>query len=125
MKYNNIIKFNFIFLVSISFVLISCIKEKSAKIRIQNNVHNTILTSINYGEYPIYGDLIPGATSNSITITDDKDNWPKTNVIEFYMQANNKLVYLKTKNSFELNPDDDLTITVWDSTEVANPLLTR
>ncbi|MBN2744437.1 hypothetical protein LX69_02595 [Breznakibacter xylanolyticus] len=107
----------------IIITLTGCIDYEEGTIRVQNKVHNVALQSINWGEYGIYDYVMTGETSAKRTISDEKENWPKTFQLEFYMTANGNLVYLKTRNKYTLNYNEDLIITISDTTDVYNPAL--
>ena len=80
------------------------------------------MSEISFGEYHLYDVLLPGETSDYFAIRDFKSHWPKKNKLEFYLEANNRRVYLKTKQEYILDYDDKLYIVIWDTTEVYNPL---
>jgi len=103
------------------FLLFSC--TESGKIKVCNKVHNVKLENISFGKNSIYHSLLPGETSDEVFIFDDRDKFQKINPLEFYMVANGNRVYLKTKAIYSLDYDQTLLITVYDTTEVINPLL--
>lgn len=98
-------------------LLQSC--EKEAKIRVQNNISKVQITEIYWGNTYITSSLLPGQTSGEKTLTEDKI--PATHSISFKMTANNKTVYLETKETFRIDEDDDILIVLDDKTEVYNP----
>ena len=100
----------------------SCGYDKG-NIKVQNNVHNVKLESISWGDYSITYSLITGEESNEVTIEDKKGTFPKMNDLNFYMVSGDKRVFLKTKEKYILNADQNLTIVISDSTEVLNPSL--
>jgi hypothetical protein len=95
----------------------------SGEIKVQNKVHNTKLENISFGDFSVYSSLLPGETSTEVKVTDKKESFPKINQLEFYMVSNGNRVYLKTKNSYQLEAGGALLITISDSTEVINPLI--
>jgi hypothetical protein len=95
---------------------------ESAKIQVQNNIHNSRMENINFGSYGIYSSLLPGETSDELTITELRKEWPMRHYLEFYLVANNKQVYLRTQEMFTLDYDDELLIVIDDTTVVLNPL---
>lgn len=107
-------------IILLSISLFSCMEQ--GKIKVQNNVHNARLESINWGDIPIAYSLLPGQTSEEIDVEDVKDNFPKTYPLEFIMSRSGNQVYLKTKSHYELDYDQTLVIIVSDSTEVTNPM---
>jgi hypothetical protein len=109
------------FYISIFCALAFTSCQESAHISVQNRVHNATLESVNYGEYSITYSIYPGETSSKNTILDNKNDWPKTSQLEFFMVRDGNRVYLKTIASYELNIDDDLLLIIADSTEVVSP----
>jgi hypothetical protein len=104
------------------FLIASCEDEKGIII-IQNKVHNTKLDEIRFEDTFIRSSLLSGETTNEVTITDKKESFPKNNQLQFYMENNGKRVYLKTKDSYQLDAGKTLLIIIYDSTKVINPLL--
>jgi len=99
-----------------------CENDKG-KIKVQNKVHNVRLESVNWGEYPVTYSLITGEESNELTIEDKQGTFPKISDLSFYMVSSGKRVYLKTKNKYQLDANQNLTIVITDTTEVLNPSL--
>ena len=100
----------------------SC-KDDKGKIKIQNNIHNVKLEKVNWGNYSIAYSLLTGEVSEDNIIRDKKGTFPKINEVSFYMVNNGKRVYLKTKNKFQLDADQNLTIVITDSTAVISQAL--
>ncbi len=124
-----LLKFNFLskteimknaFYIIVVFLALTACTEQ-AEIKVQNLVHNASLEDINYGDYSIEYLLYPGKTSDGRVITDDAQNWPKSEQVEFYMVRDGNMVYLRTRASYTLNPDDELLIVIADTTEVISP----
>jgi hypothetical protein len=105
------------------FIVIFASCQESSKIIVRNNVHNVKLESISWGDVSIYYSLLPGESSGEVTITDKRNKFPKHNQLEFYMVSKGRRVYLKTKEIYQLDADQTLTIEINDETEVINPLL--
>ncbi len=103
--------------------LISC-EEKKAHVQLTNKVHNVRLENISYGKIRISSYLLPGESSEKIEISEEDDNisFPFEAQIEFYMLKGDKRVYLKTKNSYKIDEDQELLIEINDNTEVINPM---
>ena len=110
-----------IFFTTIALSFFSCDETKEAKLSVQNLVHNARLQSIGYSNRTISSSLLPGETSGSVIIYDDPENWPMQSQLEFYMVRNNQTVYLKTKYSFILEPDENKLIVIADTTQVISP----
>jgi hypothetical protein len=108
-----------ILVVIIAISLFSCVEYDKGHIKVQNNVHNVKLESINWGDYSITYSLITGEESNEVTITDEQGTFPKTNCLSFYMVSSGKRVFLKTKSKYQLNADQSITINIADTTEVS------
>jgi len=115
-------------IISILFSVLffaSCKKYKEAHIEVVNNVHNVRLYNISFDDIALRGDLLPGESSGKILISDEYENisFPISGQIEFYMMGSSDArVYLRTKESFTLNKNDDLKIIISDDTEVVNSL---
>lgn len=90
---------------------------------VTNKVSNAKIESISFDDYAIYGELLPGQSSDKLEIKELKDKFPFTGQIKFYMSSGGNKVYLKTKQSFQLDYDQDLVIVISDFTEVINPAL--
>jgi hypothetical protein len=104
-----------------SFMMISCYDE--ATVTVVNEVSNVQLSNISFGDYAIYNNLLPGE-SGSLIISEEWNNlsFPITKHVFFYMVKGGDRVYLRTKDSYKLNKNDDLTISITDDTEVVNLL---
>lgn len=104
------------FILLITFAFISC-DEKEGTVIIKNNISNTEIKSIRWGNYYIASSLLPGQES-SLVIYEEEEGFPKIGQVSFTMNANNKSVYLVTLDDFELNESAELRITLTDSTKV-------
>jgi|GEM_PF-474434 hypothetical protein len=109
------------------FVLASC--EKESEIRVQNMLPKAIIKNVEWGGIPISSQILPGQTSEAITIYENESYYdiklPASKPVKFYISLNGDLVYVQTKASFRLNEDDDRTIVIADTTQVFNPLLEK
>ena len=101
--------------------LTSCMEEGEFEVR--NRVHNVQLENISWGDYSVYENLLPGEKSEAVSVRDWKNTFPKKHYLEFYMVGGGNRVYLRTKEKYELDYDNTITIVISDSTEVINPLL--
>jgi len=101
-------------------VLSSC--EESARITIQNNVHNAKLEQVSWDNYSVAHSLLTGE-KKGITIWDKKSQFSKTSVVKFYMTRGGNQVYLETKYTFTLDINENLEIVISDTTQVINPFL--
>lgn len=109
--------------IIISLGLSSCKDDQvEAVIRVQNKVHNVKLERVYWNNFQLAYSLLPGQTSNDYVIYDYPEDFPKTDVAEFYMTADGNRVYLQTRQSYTLNAEQDLTIIIDDTTRVFNPL---
>ena len=105
--------------VLLALLFSACMEEGDIKVR--NEVHNSRLENISFGEVSVYDVLLPGETSEKVEVSDYKKTFPKKHQLEFYMTSNGKTVYLKTKAYYSLDYDETLVIKITDSTEVVNP----
>ena len=113
-------KYLIILLVSAA-LLIGCNEEEyEAKLTIENDVSGTTITQIYFGDFNVGYQLLPGQ-KNEQRFLGYAEEWPKTGNVSFVMQANQKQVYLQTRASYTLNPNDDLLIVISDTTAVVNP----
>ncbi|MDY0103268.1 MAG: hypothetical protein RBS07_10025 [Lentimicrobium sp.] len=112
-----------IILMAVLAALIATSCTEKGTLVVTNKVSNAKIESISFDDYPIYGELLPGQSSEKLEIKELKDKFPFTGPIEFYMTSGSKKVYLKTKQSFQLDYDQDLVVVITDSTEVINPAL--
>lgn len=75
---------------------------------------------------PITTQLLPGETSNAISVYDNSSYYdvslPAKFPLKFYMELNGDKVYLQTRESYNLGKEEDITITIDDTTKVYNPL---
>lgn len=105
------------------FALIATSCVEKGTVVVTNRVSNAQIESISFNDYAIYGTLLPGQSSTKLEIKELKNKFPFTGPIEFYMTSGSNKVYLKTKESFYLDYDQNLVIVISDSTEVINPAL--
>ena len=115
-------KFIYISFISLIPLFVSCEEELEGIVKVQNKVHNVKLEQIMWNGRQLTYSLLPGETSDDVIFTDYKEFFPKTDVLEFYMTANDKRVFLKTRESYTLNAGGELTIVISDDTEVVNPM---
>lgn len=99
----------------------SCMEK--GKFEVQNRVHNVQLENISWGDYSVNENLLPGEKSGTVEVLDYKNSFPKEHYLEFYMVGGGNRVYLRTKEKYELDYDNTITIVISDSTEVINPIL--
>ena len=112
-----------IILMTILVALIATSCREKGTVVVTNKVSNAKLESISFNDYAIYGSPLPGQSSDKLEIKELKNKFPFTGPIEFYMTSGSKRVFLKTKESFYLDYDQNLVIVISDSTEVVNPAL--
>lgn len=106
-------------LIVLSFFAQSC--YKSGKMKIQNKVSSVTLEDIKWGDVFISDKLLPGESSNTVTIDKQTDKLPKSHKISFKMSSNGQLIYLETVDEFQLIEDDDKLFILDDNTKVSNP----
>ncbi|NCA86438.1 MAG: hypothetical protein EOM83_12840 [Clostridia bacterium] len=105
---------NIIIAILVVALVASC---KPGKIRVQNNISQVVITNVQWGDQYLAYELLPGETSDKLSISDV----PESNKIRFVMQANNQAIYLETEELYHLDRNDDLLIVITDSTPVKNP----
>lgn len=106
-----------IILPLLALISIASCEEVEGTVSIKNNISNSEISDVKFGDYTVAYSLLPGQ-DNSLTIYDTKDEFPKTGQVSFTMSANDKVVYLVTLNDFELNEGAELNIVLSDSTRV-------
>lgn len=104
------------------FCLCGC-KEK-AEIEIINELPNAVLTNVKWGNHFIAGSLYPGVSSGTKNIAEDSHgvSFPEEFIVSFYLELNDKKVYLETRQKYRLEKDDFLQIIIDKSTPVRNPM---
>lgn len=107
--------------ISFSLFLFSCQPIEEANVRVKNNISNVKIGDIMYGDEYISGSIITGNNTGYVTISDERDHWPKTMFLTFSMTANNRVVFLQTISPYTIDAGDDLTITLDDNTPVFSP----
>lgn len=100
-------------------LLQSCYKP--GEIQVKNNITKVKISDVKWGDIYIATDLFPGESSKKLTIDRYEEKLPGSHKISFKMTANNKSIYLQTEVEYLLNEDDDLFVTLTDSTKVKNP----
>jgi hypothetical protein len=103
----------------IAVILQSCYKP--GDIQVQNNITQVKIVDVKWGDIYIASELLPGQTSEKLTIDKYAEKLPSNHKISFKMTANNKTIYLETEEIYMLNEDDDLLIVLTDDTNVKNP----
>lgn len=112
-----------IILLSLVVALLTVSCTERGTLVVKNKLSNVKLESISFGDFAVYGSLLPGETSDELVIKEFEDAFPFRNQLEFYMTSGSNTVYLKTAETFELDYDQDLVIEINDSTVVINPAL--
>ncbi len=112
-----------IILLSVMVALLTVSCTERGTLVVKNKLSNVKLESISFGDFAVYGSLLPGETSEELVIKEFEDAFPFRNQLEFYMTSGSNTVYLKTAETFELDYDQDLVIEINDSTVVINPAL--
>ena len=98
-----------------------CTSCKEAKLQVQNNVSNARIQEVYWGDFSVAAELLPGETSEELTISKSDEDLPSSHRLKFVMYANQRKIYLETKEEYYLNTDDHLLIKVNDGTPVSNP----
>ena len=108
-----------ILIVCIGITLQSCYKP--GDIQVQNNITKVKIVDVKWGDIYVSTELLPGETSEKLTIHKYDEKLPGSHKISFKMTANNKSIYLETEEEYLLDEDDDLLIVLTDDTKVKNP----
>lgn len=107
-----------LFVLAVVFMQ-SC--DEPGDIRIQNNISKVTLLDVKWGDFHIASELLPGETSQKISIRSQEERLPFSRKITFIMKAGNKSIYLETEDEYLLQQDEDLLIVLRDDTKVKNP----
>lgn len=113
---------NILRLICIVFVVLimqSCYKP--GDIQVQNNISQVKIVDVMWGDIYIATELLPGQSSEKLTISKIEEKLPSSQKISFVMTANNKSIYLETEEEYLLGEDEFLLITLSDDTDVVNP----
>lgn len=108
-----------ILIVFIAVILQSCYKP--GDIQVQNNITQVKIMDVKWGDIYIATELLPGETSEKLTIDRYEEKLPSRYKLSFKMTANSKSIYLETEEEYLLDEDDDLLIVLTDDTKVKNP----
>jgi len=103
----------------VAFILQSCYKP--GDIQVQNNITQVKIVDVKWGDIYIATELLPGQSSEKLTIVKNEKKLPSSQKISFVMTANNKSIYLETEEEYMLGEDEFLLITLSDDTGVVNP----
>ncbi len=108
-----------------SFILLlSSCKDEHAYLKVTNKVHNVRLENISFGEIPLGSYILPGESTSEYILSDNDDrvSFPMSKQISFYMVKGDNRVYLKTKEYYRVDKNQNLIIEISDETEVVNPM---
>ncbi|MDR1343291.1 MAG: hypothetical protein LBK18_08585 [Prevotellaceae bacterium] len=100
--------------------LASC--HEQASIQVTNNLRNVVMSNVQFDRIGLGTRLLPGESTEKVTISDYSEGitFPVTARLQFYMVKDDNMVFLKTKNAYTLQADDELHIDISDDTEVVN-----
>ncbi len=108
-------------------LLTSCDSESS--LRVRNQLPYAVVENVDWGGIPVSSQIIPGETSQKITIMENEMYYnihlPSAFPLKFYINVNGDRVFVQTRKSYLLNRDNDLTIDLCDTTQVFNPLMDK
>lgn len=108
-----------LFVVALMVFIQSC--HKPGDIKIQNNITKVKIQDVKWGDHYLAYELLPGETSEKLTIRPTNEKLPSSHKISFKMAANNKMVYLETEEEYVLDEEGDVYIILTDQTKVKNP----
>lgn len=118
-------KLFYLFIISLStLIIIGC--EKPAEIRVRNSIGGATLQNIRWGDVLLTGRLLPGEASGRIQIYDDPDwgvDLPAEEPIRFYMNVQGDLIFLETRETYRLDEEVKLTVSLSDTTKVWNSVV--
>ena len=108
-------------LLTLSIGLMCAACYKPGDIQVQNNISRAVIEDVQWGDNFLASELLPGQASNKRTIEREEEKLPSTHTLTFKIRLNGKTVFLQTDESFLLDEDGDLLITLEDGTKVGNP----
>ncbi|MFT4072209.1 MAG: hypothetical protein QM654_09895 [Dysgonamonadaceae bacterium] len=119
----------YLFIIAfLAFVFASC-RYRESNICVQNKLPKVILKNVEWGGLAIRNQILPGQTSEQITLCENETyrgvKLPASFPLKFYISVNSDLVYVETVASFHLGIDEDVQIVICDTTRVINPLLEK
>ncbi|MDR0415162.1 MAG: hypothetical protein LBH84_07095, partial [Prevotellaceae bacterium] len=82
---------------------VSCYEE--ASIQVTNSVHNVRMDNIQFDKIGIGSMLMPGESTKKLTISEYTEDvtFPISAQLQFYMVADENVVFLKTKKIYTLH----------------------
>ncbi len=107
---------NLIVVAIIAITTFSC--KNPGKIKVQNQVSNTEISNISWGDILITNALLPGQTSIEVSVTNRDLKLPAEHPISFVIQKNGRIVYLVTEEVFRLDTKDNVLIVIEDETKI-------
>lgn len=111
--------FKLIMIVCAVFIMQSCYKP--GDIQVQNNISQVSIVDVKWGDIYIATELLPGETSEKLTVQKFQEKLPGIHKVSFKMKANDKSIYLETEEEFLLDEDGYLLIVLTEETLVKNP----
>jgi hypothetical protein len=93
-----------------------------ASIQVTNNLHNVVMSNVQFDQIGVGTWLLPGESTAKVTISNYSEGitFPVTARLQFYMVKGDNMIFLKTKNAYTLQVNDELHIEISDDTEVVN-----
>ncbi len=112
-------RFPLLLLVGLAVFSMGC-DNTEVSLTITNRLPNVELRDVIWEGRYISGGLLPGQTGTfeSTCYSGKSDDFPDEGPIEFRMALNGKVVFVKTKETFKLDCDQQLILEVNDSTEI-------
>lgn len=115
----------YIVLLILFIVAVGCTDDPS-KLNIENKLPKAVIRNAQWGEVRLASQLLPGETSRTLELESynyyDVD-LPARYPVKFYIDVNGDRIYLQTRDTFRLGIEDNLTITIDESTPVLNLIL--
>ena len=96
--------------------------NKPSTIEVQNDLPDASLKNIYWGEVPIAYEILPSETSGQVKIYEDAHynlDFPEEFPLRFLLKIHGKEIQVQTVKIFILGKEDDLLITITDSTKVS------
>lgn len=104
--------------ILLATTLLSCYKP--GKIEVVNNIDNVEIIDVKWGDVYIVNSLLPGESSEKVTVLKSEEKLPSVHSVSFKMSANGRIIFLETKGTYSLDQDETISIILDDNTGVKN-----
>lgn len=109
------------------FIGLSSCDKDPGKISVINQLPGAELKNVKWGNLILDNQLLPGEESRVVKIGTNHFNidLPESHPVSFQMTVNSSTVFLETTETFPLDFEESIQITIDSSTQVYNPLMNQ